>query len=98
MWSVCGYRTVGQAALPEAESARWNLRPRDTEWSLAHWVRVLRIATMVVPINPDSNENGDCQELMEAREKLPILHCVRSLILANVHLQLCTFLDNSVAK
>ena len=39
------YLTVGQA-LPEAESARRNLGPWDTEWSLAHWVRVLRIATM----------------------------------------------------
>ena len=29
--------TVGHA-VPEAESARWNLAPWDTEWSLGHWV------------------------------------------------------------
>jgi DDE superfamily endonuclease len=58
------YLTVGHA-LPEAESARRNLGPWDTEWSLGHWVRVLRIATMAATINPDLDEKGDCRELME---------------------------------
>jgi hypothetical protein len=49
------YLTAGQA-LPEAESARCNLGPWDTEWSLGHWVRVLRIATMAATINPDCDE------------------------------------------
>jgi hypothetical protein len=58
------YLTVGHR-LPEAESARRNLGAWDTEWSLAHWVRVLRIATMGATINPDCDENNDCQGLVE---------------------------------
>src|SRR5262249_24434138 len=58
------YLTVGHR-LPEAEAARRNLGPWDTEWSLGHWVRVLRIATMAVTINPDFDENNDSRELME---------------------------------
>ena len=58
------YLTVGHA-VPEAESARRNLGPWDTEWSLGHWVRVLRVATMAATINPDSNENDDCRKLIE---------------------------------
>jgi DDE superfamily endonuclease len=58
------YLTVGHA-LPEAEAARRNLGPWDTEWSLGHWVRVLRIATMAMTINPDFDENNDSRELIE---------------------------------
>ena len=58
------YLTAGHA-VPEAESARRNLGPWDTEWSLGHWVRVLRVATMAATINPDSNENDDCRKLIE---------------------------------
>ena len=58
------YLTAGHA-VPEAESARRNLGPWDTEWSLGHWVRVLRAATMAATINPDSNENDDCRKLIE---------------------------------
>jgi hypothetical protein len=58
------YLTVGRAS-PEAESARRNLGPWDTEWSLGHWVRVLRIATMAATINPDCDENNDCRKLIE---------------------------------
>ena len=58
------YLTAGRA-LPEAESARRNLGPWDTEWSLGHWVRVLRIATMAATINPDCDENNDCRKLIE---------------------------------
>jgi hypothetical protein len=57
VWSL----TVGHTR-PEAEAARQNLGPWDTEWSLAHWVRVLRIATMSATVNPDSAEVDDCQE------------------------------------
>ena len=38
--------------------------PWDTEWSLAHWVRVLRITTMAATINADFDENNDCQEFI----------------------------------
>ena len=58
------YLTVGHA-VPAAESARRNLGPWDTEWSLGHWVRILRAATMAATINPHSNENDDCRKLIE---------------------------------
>jgi hypothetical protein len=57
------YLTEGRA-LPEAETARRNLGPWDTEWSLAHWVRVLRITTMSATINTGFDENNDCQEFI----------------------------------
>jgi hypothetical protein len=57
------YLTVGHT-LPEAETARQNLGPWDTEWSLAHWVRVLRITTMAAAINAGFDENNDCQEFI----------------------------------
>jgi hypothetical protein len=57
------YLTEGHT-LPEAETARWNLGPWDTEWSLAHWVRVLRITTMAATFNADFGENNDCQEFV----------------------------------
>jgi hypothetical protein len=57
------YLTVGHR-LPEAETARQNLGPWDTEWSLAHWVRVLRITTMAAAINAEFDENHDCQEFI----------------------------------
>ena len=58
------YLTAGHA-LPEAEAARRNLGPWDTEWSLGHWVRVLRIATMARTIYPDCDENTDSRKLIE---------------------------------
>ena len=58
------YLTEGHR-LPEAARARQNLGPWDTEWSLGHWVRVLRIATMAATINPDFDENNDRRELIE---------------------------------
>jgi DDE superfamily endonuclease len=58
------YLTVGRG-LPEAETARRNLGPWDTEWSLAHWVRVLRITTMAATINADFDKNNDCQEFIK---------------------------------
>jgi DDE superfamily endonuclease len=57
------YLTVGHA-LPEAETARRNLGPWDTEWSLAHWVRVLRITTMAATINAGFDETNDCHEFI----------------------------------
>jgi hypothetical protein len=64
------YLTVGQA-LPEAEAARRNLGPWDTEWSLGHWVRVLRMATMARTTNPDCDENSDSRELIERVKNYP---------------------------
>ena len=60
------YLTVGRT-LPEAESARWDLRAWDTEWSLNHWVRVFRMATMSASLrnSPDSDETNDPAELIE---------------------------------
>jgi len=55
--------TVGHT-LPEAATARQNLGPWDTEWSLAHWVRVLRITTMAAAIHAGFDENNDCQEFI----------------------------------
>ena len=58
------YLSVGHT-LPEAESARQNLGTWDTEWSLGHWVRVLRMATMAATTDPDSTEDGDLYQLLE---------------------------------
>jgi hypothetical protein len=58
------YLSVGHT-LPEAEAARRDLGPWDTEWSLGHWVRVLRVATMEATINPDSAESDDLPEFLE---------------------------------
>jgi hypothetical protein len=58
------YLSVGHT-LPEAEAARRDLGPWDTEWSLGHWVRVLRVATMAATINPDSAERDDLPEFLE---------------------------------
>lgn len=66
MQSVIGlwYLRVGHT-LPEAEAARQNLGPWDTEWSLVHWVRVFRTATMTATINPDSVEKENLPELID---------------------------------
>jgi hypothetical protein len=60
------YLTVGRT-LPEAESARRDLGAWDTEWSLNHWVRVFRMATMSASLgnSPDSDETNDPAELIE---------------------------------
>ncbi len=60
------YLTVGRT-LPEAEAARRDLGAWDTEWSLNHWVRVFRMATMSASLrnNPDSDETNDPVELIE---------------------------------
>jgi hypothetical protein len=58
------YLTAGHR-LPEAAMARQNLGPWDTEWSLAHWVRVLRITTMAAAINTGFDENNECPEFMQ---------------------------------
>ena len=47
------------------QAARRNLGPWDTEWSLAHWARVLRITTMAAAINAGFDENNDCQEFIQ---------------------------------
>jgi hypothetical protein len=81
MQSVVGlwYLTVGHT-LPEAETARRNLDPWDREWSLAHWVRVLRTATMAATINADCDENDDCRRFIKCLNSYLFLRCVRSLI------------------
>lgn len=61
------YLSVGHT-LPEAGSARQTLATWDTEWSLGHWVRVFRMATMAATINPDSTEEGDLYQLLERVE------------------------------
>jgi DDE superfamily endonuclease len=60
------YLTAGRT-LPEAESARRDLGAWDTEWSLNHWVRVFRMATMSATLtnSPDSDETSDSAELID---------------------------------
>ena len=60
------YLTAGRT-LPEAESARRDLGAWDTEWSLNHWVRVFRMATMsaILRNSPDSDETNDSAGLID---------------------------------
>ena len=58
-------QTEFQVNLKLGLTPRRTLGPWDTEWSLVHWMRVLRVATMAATINTDFDDNNDCRELMK---------------------------------
>jgi hypothetical protein len=69
MQSVIGlwYVTAGRK-LPAAQAARRRFGEWDTEWSLAHMLRILRATILEATINPDSATNADLRQLFEALE------------------------------
>jgi hypothetical protein len=54
--------------LPAAQAARRRFGPWDTEWSLAHMLRILRTAILEATINPESATKADLRQLFEALE------------------------------
>jgi hypothetical protein len=67
MQSVLGlwYITEGHK-LPQARAARRRFGDWDTEWSLAHMLRILRAAVLANTIKPKSATNADLCELLDA--------------------------------
>jgi hypothetical protein len=67
MQSVIGlwYITEGHK-LPQARAARRRLGDWDTEWSLAHMLRILRAAVLADTIQPRSATKADLRELLDA--------------------------------
>ena len=67
MQSVIGlwYFTEGRK-LPAAQAARRRFGKWDTEWSLAHMLRILRAAILEATINPESASKADLRQLFEA--------------------------------
>ena len=65
MQSVVGlwYFTAGRH-LPAARAARRRFGKWDTEWSLAHMLRVLRATILEATINPDSATKADLHRLL----------------------------------
>jgi hypothetical protein len=61
------YLTEGHK-LPEAEAARQDLGPWETEWSLAHMLRVLRRLTILQTINRMSHSKADLRQLVDHLE------------------------------
>lgn len=61
------YITEGQK-LPEAEAARKDLGPWETEWSLMHMLRVLRRLTILQTINRMSTTKADLRQLVDDLE------------------------------
>ncbi len=59
------YITDGRK-LPEAQAARRRFGEWDTEWSLAHMVRILRAAILTNTINPKSTTKADLHQLLDA--------------------------------
>ncbi len=69
MQSVIGlwYITEGRK-LPPAQAARRRFGEWDTEWSLAHMLRILRAAILENTINPQSATKADLCQLLDALE------------------------------
>jgi hypothetical protein len=61
------YITDGRR-LPAAQAARRRFGAWDTEWSLAHMLRILRTAILENAINPESATKADLCELLNALE------------------------------
>ena len=61
------YFTEGQK-LPEAEAARQRFGEWDTEWSLAHMLRMLRAEILAQTIRPKSATKADLYQLLGALE------------------------------
>ena len=58
------YLTEGHT-LPQAQAARRRFGPWDTEWSLAHMLRILRAAILENTINPQSATKADLCQLLD---------------------------------
>jgi hypothetical protein len=69
MQSVIGlwYITAGHK-LPQARAARRRFGDWDTEWSLAHMLRILRAVILANTINTKSGTKADLHELLAALE------------------------------
>ena len=69
MQSVIGlwYITEGRK-LPAAQAARRRFGEWDTEWSLAHMLRILRAAILEATINPESATKADLCQLLDDLE------------------------------
>ena len=69
MQSVIGlwYFTEGRK-LPVARAARRRFGDWDTEWSLAHMLRMLRAAILEATIDPESATKADLRQLLEVLE------------------------------
>jgi hypothetical protein len=69
MQSVIGlwYITAGHK-LPQARAARRRFGEWDTEWSLAHMLRILRAAILANSINTKSDTKADLHQLLAALE------------------------------
>ena len=69
MQSVIGlwYFTEGRK-LPAAQAARRRFGKWDTEWSLAHMLRILRAVILEATINPELATKADLCQLFEALE------------------------------
>lgn len=69
MQSMIGlwYLTEGRK-LPQARAARKRLGDWDTEWSLAHMLRVLRATILEHTINPTSATKADLHQLLKQLE------------------------------
>jgi hypothetical protein len=69
MQSVIGlwYITKG-CKLPAAQAARRRFGEWDTEWSLAHMLRILRTTILEVIINPESATKADLYQLLDDLE------------------------------
>jgi hypothetical protein len=61
------YFTEGRK-LPAAQAARRRFGAWDTEWSLAHMLRILRTAILDNTINPRSATKADLHQLLDALE------------------------------
>lgn len=61
------YITEGRK-LPQARAARRRFGEWDTEWSLAHMLRILRAAVLDQAINPRSASKADLRELLNNLE------------------------------
>jgi hypothetical protein len=61
------YITEGRK-LPPAQAARRRFAAWDTEWSLAHMLRILRAAILENTINPESATKADLCQLLGALE------------------------------
>ncbi len=69
MQSMIGlwYITEGHK-LPQARAARRRFGERDTEWSLAHMLLILRAAILANTINAKSATKADLHQLLAALE------------------------------
>ena len=61
------YLTEGHT-LPQAQAARRRFGQWDTEWSLAHMLRILRAAILDNTINPESATKADLSQLLDNLE------------------------------